>query len=279
MPRSLALFVLCLLVGCAGASPSGGADSSASRAVRLVWAGLDDAAARFVEQGDRGPALDAVETCDGPFGTWFADFGVRGLACTAAQVVQPTTLLALAPTQPFQSGPHGASADGLDLDLTSDRAFGHYDPSFVRWAWSAAIPDGTAERALIQPIYRRHVARLARIYWLTHQDLVDGGFPDATPIGPLKDYARFLDGGPVPAGAEAYESAGFSVFAFTDRSETLLSEIGLPVGNEWELKYEANTAYGFWLRRRADGTHADFRDGLRSLLSALDAEWLATHSG
>ena len=83
----------------------------------------------------------------------------------------------------------------------------------------------------------------------------------------------------VPAGAEAYESAGFSVFAFTDRSETLLPEIGLSVGNEWELKYEANTAYGFWLRRRADGTHADFRDGLRDLLSALDAEWLAAHDG
>ena len=277
MTRSLTLFVLCLLVGCAGASPAG--EAPYARAARVIWFGLDDAAARFVERGDTGPALDTVETCDGPFGTWFADFGIRGLACTAAQVGSPPSVLGLAPAPPFVSGPHTASEDGLDLDLTADRAFGHYDPAFVRWAWSAAIPDGTAERALIQPIYRRHVARLARIYWLTHQDLVDGGFPDATPIGPLKDYARFLDGGPVPAGAEAYESAGFSVFAFTDRSETLLSEIGLPVGNEWELKYEANTAYGFWLRRRADGTHADFRDGLRSLLSALDAEWLAIHSG
>lgn len=277
MTRSLALFVLCLLVGCAGASPAG--DAPGERAARLVWAGLDDAAARFVEQGDRGPALDTVETCDGPFGTWFADFGVRGLACTAAQVVPPTTLLGLAPTQPFDSGPHMASSDGLDLDLTSDRAFGHYDPAFVRWAWSAAVPDGAAERALIRPIYRRHVARLARIYWLTHEDLVAGGFPEATPAGPLADYARFLDGGPVPAGAEAYESAGFSVFAFTDRSETLLGEIDMTVGNEWELKYEANTAYGFWLRRRADGTHGDFRDGLRDLLSALDAEWLAAREG
>jgi hypothetical protein len=278
MPRLLALFFLCLLIGCGGTPPSGGADPAAARAVRLVWLGLDDAAARFVDRGD-GPEVDPVATCDPTFATWFADFGVRGLACTAAQVVAPTALLAAAPTRPFVSGPHAASAGGVDLDLTSDRAFGHYDPAFVRWAWGAAVPDGAAERSLIQPIYRRHAARLARIYWLTYTDLAADGYPRSTPVGPLADYAAFLDGGPVPAGAESYAGSGFSVFAFTDRSEGLLPQIDMAVGNDWELKYEANTAYGFWLRRRADGTHAQWRDGLRDLLAALDADWLSAHGG
>ncbi|WP_420454037.1 hypothetical protein [Rubrivirga sp.] len=280
MPRSLRLVALILLAGCSGTSstPTAPPDDAAERAARQVWLGLDDAAAGFDTRGEASEA-DPVQTCDGPFGTWFTDFGVRGLACLAAQVAAPASLVALAPAPPFESGPHRAAGEAVDLDLSAPRAFGHYDPAFVRWAWATAVPEGAAVRAMVAPVYRRRVARLARTYWLTHADLAAAGFPERTPAGPLLGYATFLDGGPVPAGAQAYESPGFSVFAFTDRSETLLPDIGLPIANDWEAKYEANAAYGFWLRRRADGTHGLWRDGLRDLLAAFDADWLAEHEG
>ncbi len=268
MRRLSTASLLVFLAACSGAPAAPGGAAFAD-----VWAGLDGAARPF-----ETVALDASVVCDPTFATWFVDFGVRGLACVAAQTVAPAapaTLVARAPVAPFRSGPHAVSASGVDLDLDADRAFGHYDPAFVRWLADAAVPTGPAA-VLAAPVYRRHVARLARVYWLTHADLAAAGFPASTPDGPLADYARYLDGGPVPDGMEAYESQdGFSVYAFTDRSERLVDEIGLPVGNEWEIKYEANTAYGFWLRRRADGTHAEWRDALQGLLRAYDADWLA----
>ncbi|WP_412067509.1 hypothetical protein [Rubrivirga sp. IMCC43871] len=269
MPRFGLAVSLLLLVGCAGST-----STPASASFADVWAGLDVGAASLTGEGG-----DVTAVCDPPFATWFADFGVRGLACVAAQTVSPVALVARAPVDPFRSGPHVASRAAVDLDLATDRAFGHYDPAFVEWLAKAAVPTGPAA-VLAAPVYRRHVARLARVYWLTHADLTADGFPASTPAGPLAAYARYLDGGPVPDGMGAYDTAdGFSVFAFTDRSERLLGDIGLPVGNEWTAKYEANTAYGFWLRRRQDGTHGEWRDALRGLLRAYDAEWLVQHGG
>ena len=267
---------LVFLAGCASApaAPGSAAASdppSAPAAGDLadVWAGLDAAAA--------GLAGRAPDVCSGPFGTWFSEWGTRGLACVAAQVVDPASFLARAPVAPFESGPHVATEDAVRLDLAAARSFGHYDPAFVRWVVEAGVPDGAAARRLAKPIYDRRLARLARIYWLTHQDLARSGFPGDVPAGPLAAYAAFLDGGPA---ADGYgEDDTFAVFAFTERSEALLPDVGLPVANDWTAKYEANTAYGFWLRRRADGTHALWLDGLRQLLDAFDASWLAAHGG
>ena len=267
--RALAVCALALgLVACSASRPDGPAEPPRPSLLD-VWTGLDGAEAAI---GPRVP-----EVCDEPFGTWFTEFGTRGLACKAAQVVAPAAVLGRAPVAPFRSGPHAVSTTGVDLDLGSARAFGHYDARFVEWLAEAALPEGAA-RVAVRPIYRAHAARLARVYWLTHADLVRGGFPASTPAGPLTDYAAFLSGG--PGESTVYDAnGGFSVFAFTDRSERLLPQVGLPVANDWEVKYEANTAYGFWLRRRADGTHGAWHDGLRRLLAAFDGEWLAAHGG
>ena len=275
---ALVLTLSAVAVGCAGAA-AGGADD-APLAYLPVWAGFGTELDRVEDR--------AREACADDFGTWFADWGARGAACVAAQALArdqgaepgPAALLASAPMAPFESGPHSATA----LDLDAPRAFGRYDPAFVRWLTRAAIPTGDTEVALLRPTYRRHFARTARIYWLTHRDLAAGGFPARTPAGAAADYAAFLDGGPVPDGSESYgldgeRNGGFSVFAFTDQSERLLPEIGVPVDNDWTAKYEANTAYGFWLRRRADGTHGEWRAALARLLSTFDADWLAAHSG
>ena len=273
-PLVLALVVL---AGCASApgapdSPPPGTPPGdppappAPGALADVWAGLDEAAAGVA---GRGP-----DVCAGPFGTWFSAWGGRGLACVAAQVVDPAAVLARAPVAPFESGPHVATEAAVRFDLEAGRAFGHYDPAFVRWLVEAGVPDGATARRLAKPIYDRRLARLARVYWLAHRDLARGGFPADVPAGPLAAYAAYLDGGPADDGGDT-----FAVFAFTDRSEALLPDVGVPVENDWTVKYEANTAYGFWLRRRADGTHALWLDGLRQLLAAFDAPWLAAHGG
>ena len=233
-----------------------------------VWVGLDDAA----------EMLGGIEgnPCANDFGAWFHDFGARGLACVAAEVMDPSRLIARAGERAFESGPHTATSESFDLDLTNERDFGHYDEAFVGWVIdNGIVGEGRPVlRVLTQPIYNNHIRRLARIYWITYQDMEADGFPRSTPAGILSGYAGFLEGGPIPDGAEAYEG-GFSVFAFTDLSEGLLPRIGLRLSNEWEARYEANTAFGFWLRRRVDGTQEQWRDGLERLLEVYDGEWLA----
>jgi len=232
-----------------------------------VWVGLDDAA----------EMLGGIEgnPCTNDFGTWFHDFGARGLACVAAEVMDPSRLIAQSGGSAFESGPHTTTAEYFHLNLNSERDFGHYNEDFVVWVINNGIvgEGRPVLRALTQPIYNNHIRRLARIYWITYWDMEADGFPRSTPAGILFDYANFLEGGPIPDGAEAYEG-GFSVFAFTDLSEGLLPRIGLRLTNEWEAKYEANTAFGFWLRRRADGTHERWRDGLERLLETYDGEWV-----
>lgn len=259
---------LAAAAGCAPgqtAPPEGGAAQApvAEGPVWMqAWRGLDRAAASL-----DGHAPEACER----FETWFTAFGVRGLACLADHAA-PAPLLAGTPAAPFTRGPHGVSEGTVRLELERARDFGHYDPAFVRWLAAEAIPEGRMVTAT-QPVYERHAARLARVYWLTRQDLARAGYPASTPAGPLKAYASFLEGQPAPRDVLTPDG-GFSPTAFSDRSARLLPAIGLPLENEWFALYEANTAYGFWLRRRADGTEALWRDALRTLLERYDADWL-----
>ncbi len=199
--RLFACALLLALTGCGGGrtvteapppndAPPDASPSHGEAALLDVRAGLDDAFA--------GVARRETEVCDPAFSTWFADFGVRGLACVAAQIVTPTNLIERAGIVPFLDGPHTATAQQVRLALAAPRAFGHYDPAFVAWLIENGIPgaDNAAVLALTQPVYDRRLRRLARIYWLTYADLETGGFPASTPDGPLADYAAFLGGGP-----------------------------------------------------------------------------------
>ena len=276
--RRSALLVGCLIAaGCAGGSPSEPRPEPRGDKLLDVWAGL--------EAGDAQSAGRAPDVCGEPFGTWFTDFGARGLACAAAQVAAPADVVARAGVRPFQSGPHLATAEAVAFDLDAPRDFGRYNPAFVRWVLRHGVPgEDTAALKVAGPIYERRLSRLARVYWLALRDLEGAGFPERTPPGPLADYAAFLAGGPVPVGAEGLDadgrpSGGFSVFAFSERSRALIPALGMAQENEWPVTYEANTAYGFWLRRRADGTHALWRDGLRTLLARYDEDWLSRNAG
>lgn len=265
------LIVLALVVGVAACSasrtaPDPEAEAPIPSTVVDAWGRLDAASTRLLAEQRTTP-------CDADFGTWFTDFGVRGLACLAAHAADPTLVVAQAGGRVFLSGPHVATPERVALDLTSDRAFGHYDPAFVDWvAEYAVLGAGTPlVRTVTQSIYDRHMRRIARLYWLTRADLLAGGASDPA----LAAYARFLDGGPIPDGMGSFEGNGFSVFAFSDRSEILLPDVDLMIQNDWTAKYEANTAYGFWLRRQADGTDTRWHDALTKLLTTYDSGWLS----
>lgn len=264
MKKLLTLGLLAFLVGCSGPPNSEHEDP----ALDDVWAGMEAAASTMTEYQNT--------PCADTFGTWFEEFGVRGLACIAADVVDPVEIVARAGMDVFTQGPHTVENGSFSLNLTSIRDFGHYNPVFVDWLMDNGVVGvgRPAVRALTQPIYDSYMKRLARAYYVTFEDMAADGYPAAAPPGPLSDYAYFLDGRPIPDNAVSYDG-GFSVYSFTELSEGLLPRLELQIMNQWEAIYELNTAYGFWLRRRVDGTHEHWHDGLVQLLETYDGEWIA----
>ena len=258
-----ALFVTALVAGCSGPARLPGGS-----ALDDVWLGLTTAE----------PWVEGCAAAYGVSGPEY-DFGARGLACRATQAVSAASIVSRAPVRPFASGPHTATASGVTLVLDAPSAFGHYDPAFVAWAAEAAVPTGGVSRALARTVYDGDLARLARAYWLARADLVASGYPSAVPAGPLADYAAYLGGAAVPAAYQGYRGPDTFALdvAFGDRAAALLPALDVPLPSDLSAEWEATTAYGFWLRRRADGTQAAFADGLRGLLEAFDAGWLAAH--
>ena len=257
----LALAFLLLLPACSGRLPEA---EPPGDALLDLWAVLPQGMA----------TVNAPDDCDAPFGTWFEDFGVRGLACGANQGAELAEAASRAPMPIWTSGPHQLDADGLQLELTSERDFGRYNSAFVEWAVANAVPRTEGAARIAQPVYDRYVQRLARTYWLTLVDLEADGFPESLPAGSVSEYAAYLNGGPMPGEPSYY--GGVSVYTlFADQAEPIAERLQRPNDNIYEGIYEACTAYGFWVRRHTDGTADAFRTGLQDLLRALDPDWLA----
>src|SRR5690606_20040689 len=140
---------------CAGTRTGTDAAPGRSDALLDLWRGLD--------AGFAVVAAREVDACSEPFGSLFADLGVRGLACAATAELAPASVVAAAGMRPFVSGPHLASAEGVVLDLDAPRDFGRYDPAFVRWVVANGIPEANA---VTRSVYDRRLRRLARVYWL-----------------------------------------------------------------------------------------------------------------
>ena len=266
-----------LLSGCSG---GGGATGGADRGGALadLWAALPGERPRY-------------EQCQVQFLTVY-QFGTRYLACTASKSFPLEVVADRAPIRPFRSGPHAVSALSVSLDLDAGRSFGRYDPAFVRWVTDAAVVSGSTARRLVQPIYRNYIARSARVYWLAHERLAAEGYPGALPPGPISDYAAYLEGGPITDAIYGYGGESVSVYALSESlrpilppGETVTDATYDATGgdaltvNNWRVQTEASTAIAFWLRRHVDGTADEWHQGLRSMLQAYDADWLASHGG
>lgn len=262
MRRAL-LVSLALAASACSTPPSG----SGAPALADVWTLLGEN--RFAQYGD----------CQDVFGDGYVtDLGARGLACSVHLEVPLGAVLGRYAGDVYASGPHRLTDGAFSADLLSDD-FGHYETDFVEWVVDNAIvgEDDRALRVLATPIYRGRFQRMARVYWRVYQDLEADGYPRSTPAGRVADYTDYLRTGVLPASGANAVYPGFTMTAFSERNDALAREVSdaFGSGTYYSTLYEANTAVGFWLRRREDGTHLAFRDGLRRLLATYDAGWLS----
>ncbi|HUB08818.1 MAG TPA: hypothetical protein VMB50_17555 [Myxococcales bacterium] len=182
--------------------------------------------------------------------------GMRNFFCRGLTVFSWKHFLALAPMQPFLSGPH---RDGR-LDFHSATSFGRYDPEFVRWAVGALVPAAhdPALRAKTQGVYDEQVRKLARTYYAVWRSLdADPGWVDAE----RRTYAAARQ-----RGHSDWSTPEFDLYNDVLGDET----------NDWG-GYDPNhvrSATLWWLRRYEDGTASLWVGGLRTLLGTYDRPWL-----
>jgi hypothetical protein len=199
---------------------------------------------------------------------YFPEGGMRNFWCHRPARVSLEALRSRAGTAIFASGPH----NGDDLKLDSPASFGHYNPEFVDWLVTHAVPSerGTIAQKATQASYDAHVKPLATIFWKTlskaRQDTACFA-REQTAYGDLiarkqlpKDYYErwfwfmnplFCQRGLKGANDQFYYDNGFD--AGVDGNVT-------------------KTAIGFWLRRSMDGTMDRFAKGLENLVKAYQPE-------
>ncbi|MFT4626284.1 MAG: hypothetical protein ACI8PZ_004961 [Myxococcota bacterium] len=247
---SMSVAVTAVAGGPAGQSSPAAAPtrSVAETAVRTLWTHL--------------PAT--TNHCEGTF-DYFPRGGLRILWCHAREDLSLAQVAVLAGTPVWVSGPH-QRRKGLDLENL--RAFGHYDPAFVRTLPSFALPGATddAFRIASQPTYDKVLKERARLAWRVHAKLMSNpecaereraayqaDMRSSTPTqGYYERWYGFLD--PAFCTGEGHGAAGMD-------------------GNV------TKTLTAWWLRRTMDGTASAWHDALRALLAAYDAEFLASPGG
>jgi len=200
--------------------------------------------------------------------------GARSLYLDLKAVMDLEKLQSLAPMKIFLSGPHGK-----DFNVRSNE-FGHYNPDFVQWAATHAIPGASDSvlRGITAPFYQNQLKEIARIYYLAHHYL--GENPDLA-VRLRQDYTEalkiladrpFLDemnSGP----GGCLQNFGDFVKSFDHSNDPPQTPHTYPWDSDISLYY-ASTAPGFWIRRQIDGTAPDFFALLTKLLQTYDAAFL-----
>lgn len=265
MRTALALAALLALAACAGAPGLPGLS------LQPAWTALAGL-----------PVPEAVEPdgtdCEA-YDQFLNGFGTRNLAYQICNGASIGALAERAGVPVWTASPHRLDDGELTprLFLTGPEsgppAFGRYDPRFVAWAVENGIPgEGNAAlRVATQGVYDIHLRRLARVFWTARATLDS---PAAQAV--TADYERYLQSGVVPQERSDYQH-GFTMNAYRDAAEPWARGYAETPGDEWETLYEAQTAYGFWVRRGVDGTADAFHGGLRRLLATYDADWLAAN--
>ncbi len=187
--------------------------------------------------------------------TRLPDMGLRGLYCHIQPEIDYQKLQEISQVNIFVKGSHTPS----ELNLESQYTFGYYNPDFVKWLDETAVETITNKPALVtatQPIYNQQIKEQARIYYIVYKFLQHN--PEQAQFE-IDTYLKHLENRTLP---ELYLQEQFRELADTLESE----------GYNW---YEANTASGFWLRRKIDGTDSQFFIALNKLLLTYDAEFIA----
>ncbi len=164
----------------------------------------------------------------------------------------------------FVSGPHQQ-----DLNLHANN-FGYYNPEFVSWAKAHMIPASKSEplRMLTQPFYDLFVQNMARVYYLTYQQL------DKLPTLLETTKVEYLND--LQSGFRQSKSGGlFFENKFGYHLWSKMSEIGELGGIPKEINpyWFWVVSLGFWTRRDIDGTKREFKEILDLLLKTYDKAW------
>jgi hypothetical protein len=177
--------------------------------------------------------------------------GMRNFFCRALKALSWKAFLTLAGVAPFKSGPHQQGR----LDLANARAFGAYDPRFVRWAVENLVPaaNDAALRAETQPAYDAMVKKLARTYFVVHAAITSN--------------PQWLK-----AEARTYLAAARSGHGGWDQPTVDLYHDVLGRGGDDPNLVRSATMW--WLRRYDDGTMPLWLTGLEKLLTTYDGAWL-----
>lgn len=266
MRRALVFILpLAFLAACSGARLPGGEPG-----LFPAWAALSTTPIPVTNPAPASSASPA--TCRG-FDQWLNGFGTRAIAYDLCLDVSLGALAQRAGVDVWRSGPHRLTEDGTlvpNLFEVGGPDFGRYNPAFVSWAIQNGVVGENRPllRAATQGVYDARFQGLARIFWTARQRRDDPAFRTAA-----EAYRRYLSTGVVPSEHDDYQG-GFTMNIFRDAAEAWARPYA-GSRNDWEAVYEAQTAYGFWVRRETDGTAALFEDGLRRLLNTYDADWLA----
>jgi len=184
--------------------------------------------------------------------------GLRALYCNLRDVVSYERLEEMAGIPIFLKGPHNNHKLRVQ-----EPTFGYYNPEFIRWATYNLLPgkDDTAYRTVTQPIYDRHMKKMARAYHRTYVQW-------SRNLDHFEKERRYLI-----AMIEGTRPWSYMGARWTDKD--LRTILNLDVRNENLNPHNVQAALRFWQRRSIDETADDFFAALETMLAIYDPDYLA----
>jgi hypothetical protein len=201
--------------------------------------------------------------------------GYQTLWCHRPAALTLRALAGAAGVPIFLSGPH--TTDDETLELQEEKAFGHYNPAFVKWFADSVVPQSRESAAvrLTQTEYDVAMKPLVTAFYRTHAKIraEPGCFERER-----NTYKKLLDEDRLPSG---YHNRWFYFMEapFCMRMAQGLTDLtyfdhhGPITGINGNV---AMTIVGFFVRRSLDGTMPDFERALDKVVRAYEPELTRT---
>lgn len=185
---------------------------------------------------------------------YFPDSGINSAYCFFKSMLPQSRLEKMSGHKVFLSSPHRND----NINNGSARAFGRYNPRFLRWAIDHFLPNIADQRALAvtQKNYQWGIATTAKHYYLAYLQLriknqenqkIRHDYRSAINQGKYYDYEYLYD----------YFKLEF--------------EEPIAFANDGNIM---KTAVLFWIRREIDGTAAVFVEALEKLFARYEPQFL-----